>query len=212
VVVDEAQELSEMDWRVLARRCPTRSMTVVGDLAQTGSAAGTASWERVLRDGTTDRLAQLTVNYRTPAEIMAVAAELLAAHHPGLRPPRSVRHSGATPWRVRTDDLPATLAELASAHSDGQLAIITPAERVDRLAAALSLPAPPDLTGKVVLLTPKQAKGLEFDAVLIADPAGILARPLGHNDLYVAMTRATRRLGVVHVGPPPPELSSLTVR
>ena len=63
-----------------------------------------------------------------------------------------------------------------------------------------------------MLLTPAQAKGLEFDAVLIADPAGILAAPLGHNDLYVAMTRATRRVGVVHPGPPPEELSRLTVR
>jgi hypothetical protein len=211
VVADEAQELSEMDWRMLVRRCPTRSMTVVGDLAQTGSASGAASWTRVLRPGTADRLAELTVNYRTPAEIMAVAADLLATHHPGLRPPRSVRSSGEPPWRVRTDDLPAALAEFAAAHTDGQLAIIAPAEHVGRLSGALSLPAPPDLTRKVVLLTPAQAKGLEFDVVLIADPAGILAAPRGHNDLYVAMTRATKRLGVVHLGEPPAELAALIV-
>jgi hypothetical protein len=211
VVADEAQELSEMDWRMLVRRCPTRSMTVVGDLAQTGSPSGAASWARVLRSGTADRLAELTVNYRTPAEIMAVAADLLTTHHPGLRPPRSVRSSGETPWRMRTDDLPATLTDLAAAHSDGQLAIIAPAEHVGRLSAALSLPTPPDLTSKVVLLTPAQAKGLEFDVVLIADPAGILAAPRGHNDLYVAMTRATKRLGVVHPGEPPAELAALIV-
>jgi hypothetical protein len=211
VVVDEAQELSEMDWRMLVRRCPTRSMTIVGDLAQTGSLAGTASWARVLRPDSADRLAELTVNYRTPAEIMTVAAELLTAHHPGLRPPRSIRSSGEAPWRTRADDLPAALAELAAAHTDGQLAIIVPAGHVGALSAALSLPAPPDLTGKVVLLTPAQAKGLEFDAVLIADPAAILAAPLGHNDLYVAMTRATQRLGVVHPGEPPAELDPLIV-
>jgi superfamily I DNA/RNA helicase len=88
------------------------------------------------------------------------------------------------------------------------LAIITLA--VGEVAAALSLPVPPDLTGKVVLLTPDEAKGLEFDVVVIADPAAVLAA--GRNDLYVAMTRATRTLGVVHTGPVPPELSSLTVR
>jgi len=208
VVVDEAQELSEMDWRMLVRRCPTRSMTIVGDLAQTGSVAGAASWARVPRP---HRLAQLTVNYRTPAEIMAVAAELLAAHHPSLRPPRSVRSSGEAPWRLRAGDVTGALAELVNAHTDGQLAIIAP--ETGGLAAALSLPVPPDLTGKIVLLTPAQAKGLEFDEVLIADPAGILAAgPHGPNDLYVAMTRATRRLGVVHPGEVPEELDSLIVR
>jgi DNA helicase IV len=205
VVVDEAQELSEMAWRMLVRRCPSRSMTVVGDLAQTGSAAGATSWERVPGPR---RLAQLTVNYRTPAEIMTVAAELLARHHPALRPPRSVRESGEPPWRSQAADVPGALTAVIDEHADGQLAIITLA--AGEVAAALSLPVPPDLTGKVVLLTPDEAKGLEFDVVVIADPAAVLAA--GPNDLYVAMTRATRTLGVVHPGPVPPELSSLTVR
>ena len=206
VVVDEAQELSEMDWRMLARRCPAKSMTVVGDLAQTGSAAGATSWERVPRP---HRLAQLSVNYRTPAEIMAVAAELLATHHPALRPPRSVRASGQAPWRLSAVDVPGALAAVIDAHTDGQLAIIAP--EVNELAAELALPVPPDLTGQVVLLTPAEAKGLEFDVVVVADPAAILAAgPHGPNDLYVAMTRATRQLGVVHRGPVPRELRSLT--
>jgi DNA helicase IV len=204
VVVDEAQELSEMAWRMLLRRCPTRSMTIVGDLGQTGSPAGAVSWARVL--GPRDREAQLTVNYRTPAEIMDVAAALLAAHHPDLRPPRSVRASGERPWHRQVDDLTAAVADLVDAHTDGQLAVIAP--DVTRLAGIL--PVPPDLTAKVVLLTPAQAKGLEFDEVLVVDPAAILAEPLGHNDLYVAMTRATRRLGVVHTGPLPAELAKLT--
>ncbi|MEU5265168.1 UvrD-helicase domain-containing protein [Amycolatopsis sp. NPDC021455] len=209
VVADEAQELSEMDWRMLARRCPSRSMTVVGDLAQTGSAAGAASWDRVPRP---HRLAQLTVGYRTPAEIMAVAAELLARHHPGLRPPTSVRASGKPPWRQAAADLPGVLAELVEEfgeHPEGRLAIIAP----ETGSLALALPVPPDLTGEVVLLTPAEVKGLEFDAVVIADPAAVLAAgPHGPNDLYVAMTRATQWLGVVHPGPVPPELRSLTER
>jgi hypothetical protein len=215
VVVDEAQELSEMAWRMVMRRCPTRSMTVVGDLAQTGSAAGTSSWDEVLRPHVADRwrLAELTVNYRTPAEIMAATADLLAAHHPGLRPPDSVRSTGEAPWRLGTSEreLPDVLAELAATHTDGQLGVIAPEPRIGRLAAVLSLGPVPDLTGRVVLLTPGQAKGLEFDSVLIADPAAILRAPLGHNDLYVAMTRATHRLGIVHPGPPPVELAALRV-
>jgi hypothetical protein len=217
VVVDEAQELSAMAWRMLMRRCPSRSMTVVGDLAQTGSPAGAASWAQVLRPHVADRwrLAQLSVNYRTPAEIMAATTGLFGAHHPGLRPPRSVRATGQPPWRLRTtgDDLARVVAELAAARLDGQLAIITPLVHLDRLAAVLPVATPPDITARVVLLTPGQAKGLEFDGVLIVDPAAILnATALGHNDLYVAMTRATQRLGVVHPGPPPAELSGIPER
>lgn len=217
VVVDEAQELSEMAWRMLMRRCPTRSMTIVGDLNQTGSPAGVSSWDRVLRPHVRDRweLARLTVNYRTPAEIMDATAGLLAAHHPGTPLPRSVRSTGKPSWRIGTTraDLPSVIAHLARAHTVGQLAIITPSAHIESLAAALSLAASPDLTGTVVLLTPDQAKGLEFDSVLIADPAAILGTaPLGHNDLYVAMTRATHELGIVHPGRPPAELASLPER
>ncbi|WP_425428233.1 HelD family protein [Actinokineospora auranticolor] len=214
VVVDEAQELSEMAWRMLMRRCPSRSMTVVGDLAQTGTAAGTSSWARVLAPHVDDRwrLAELTVNYRTPAEIMAVAAEVLAARHPDLSPPRSVRAAGERPWRVRADDLAGALAEEVAAHTDGTLAIITPEAHLAPLSTALSLRTPPDLTEAVVLITPGQAKGLEFDAALLVDPARVLDTPLGHNDLYVALTRATRRLGVVHPGEPPAELVGIPQR
>jgi DNA helicase IV len=224
VVVDEAQELSEMAWRLLARRCPARSMTVVGDVAQTGSAAGTTAWDRVLAPlaGSRWRLARLTVNYRTPAEIMAAAAPLLAAIDPTQPPPRPVRETGVPPWRTATtrDELPAALARLTAAEAarEGQLAVIVPDDRVPELGAAAARAVPalsfgpdPDLTSPVVLLGARQAKGLEFDAVLIADPAAILAAsPRGRNDLYVALTRATQRLGVLHPGPPPAELASVT--
>jgi DNA helicase IV len=226
VIVDEAQELSEMAWRLLARRCPAKSMTIVGDVAQTGGPAGTTSWERVLQPLAGDRwrLARLTVNYRTPAEIMAATADLLAAIDPGQQPPQSVRETGVLPWRMATtrDALPATLAESAAreAASAGRLAVIVPDARVQELGEAAARVTPdvsfgdtPDLTSQIVLLGARQAKGLEFDSVLIADPAAILtASPRGRNDLYVAMTRSTQRLGVLHPGPPPAEIAALRPR
>ncbi|GAB3961190.1 RNA polymerase recycling motor ATPase HelR [Actinoallomurus acanthiterrae] len=221
VIVDEAQELSEMAWRLLMRRCPTRSMTIVGDVAQTGDAAGTSSWSRVLRPLVGDRwrLAQLTVNYRTPTEIMAAAADLLAALDPALTPPRSVRETGIPPWRLTTSpaDLPRALAEHtareAASLGEGRLAVIVPDARLTELAAAVPgavYGADPDLERQVVVLTVRQAKGLEFDSVLIADPAAVLAAsPRGRNDLYVALTRATQRLGILHPGPPPAEIAGI---
>ncbi|MEV5414189.1 UvrD-helicase domain-containing protein [Thermopolyspora sp. NPDC052614] len=226
IIVDEAQELSQMAWRVLMRRCPTRSMTIVGDVAQTGDAAGTSSWARVLRPHVGDRwrLARLTVNYRTPAEIMDAATGVLAllADGPAEEPdaaqaPRSVRETGVPPWRLATtpEDLPTTLAEHAAreltALDEGRLAVIVPDARLAELGEAVAAAIPgaaygpdPDLESGAVVLGVRQAKGLEFDAVLIADPAAILdASPRGRNDLYVAMTRATQRLGIIHPGPPP---------
>jgi DNA helicase IV len=226
VIVDEAQELSEMAWRLLARRCPARSMTIVGDVAQTGGPAGTTSWDRVLQPLAGDRwrLARLTVNYRTPAEIMAAAAELLAAIDPGQQPPQSVREAGVPPWRMATTPgaLPAALASAAAVEAarEGRLAVIVPDTRITELGGAVSRAVSgvsfgdhPDLTSPVVVLGPGQARGLEFDSVLIADPAAILAgSPRGRNDLYVAMTRSTQRLGVLHPGRPPAELAALPSR
>ena len=122
VIVDEAQELSEMAWRMLMRRCPARSMTIVGDVAQTGDLAGAGSWQQMLGPYLQDRwrLAELTINYRAPAEIMAVAADVLAAIDPELELPRSVRESGTEPWREqprtrRTRHRLAALREAAEA-------------------------------------------------------------------------------------------------
>ena len=249
-----------MAGRALRRRCPSRSMTIAGDLAQTGDLAGASSWQRVLEPYVADRwrLAELTVNYRTPAEIMAVAARLLGEVDPDLRPPRSVRETGVRPWRVEASpaELPdrlaeavaaevATLARLAAsaqatasaqtaaadgsaqagvpaesgdaAASAGRVAVIVPAARLAELGRAITAVVPDatvgeraDLAAAVVVLTVRQAKGLEFDSVLVAEPARILAEsPRGHNDLYVALTRATQRLGVVHAGPPPAALAEL---
>ncbi|HEV7869907.1 MAG TPA: helicase [Modestobacter sp.] len=224
VVVDEAQELSAMAWRLLARKCPTRSMTVVGDLAQTGSLAGATDWGAVLRPhaGEQWRLAQLTVNYRTPAEIMAVAADVLAASEAVIEPPRSVRSTGVPPVaELVTEEtlLPrvaAVTAELVAA--GGTVAVIVPPSRVsavlDFLSAAFpavsSGPAADSSAGPVVLV-PADAKGLEFDSVLLLDPQALLDEGVrGHSDLYVALTRPTQRLTVLYPGELPAELHRLT--
>jgi DNA helicase IV len=227
VIVDEAQELSQLAWRMLMRRCPARSLTIVGDIAQTGDLAGLTSWHDALDPYLADRwrLAPLTINYRTPAEVMAVAADVLAAIDPALTPPRSVRESGHEPWQLESapDNLAATVAQaavrLSEQAGDGKLAVIVPQGLAAELGASVSaaligtaIGADPDLTSPVVVLTVKQAKGLEFDCVLIADPARVLAESSrGLNDLYVALTRATQQVGVVHTGELPAVLGGLSV-
>lgn len=209
VVVDEAQELSEMDWRVLMRRCPRRSFTIVGDLAQRRSAAGATSWGSMLElyvpaeTTGTNRAGRwvyrgLSVNYRTPAEIMEVAAALLAEFAPGVQPPESVRACGVKPWsrQVADDELAAAIEEFVQdeAGYEGTSVVI----------------GPPGMPGTV---PPSATKGLEFDAVLVVEPQQILADgPRGAAELYVALTRATQRLGVLHRGPLPAALAGLAKR
>jgi DNA helicase IV len=182
VVVDEAQELSAMDWRMLVRRCPTRSFTVVGDLAQRRADAGARHWSDVVGDAAPGRwtLRRLTVDYRTPAEIVAVARDVLAEYLPGHPSPEPVRSTGTVPWSRRVDDLERAVREAVEPGA-GTTAVITPGPL-------------PEIPGATVL-TPAEAKGLEFDSVLVVEPDEILAVPA---DLYVALTRATQRLGVLH--------------
>jgi DNA helicase IV len=200
VVVDEAQELSAMDWRVLMRRCPSRSFTVVGDLAQRRSAAGATSWDMMLEPYVPGRWVyrSLTVNYRTPAEIMSVAADLLAQFAPGVQPPESVRATGVQPWSLRVSD-----SELASAIEDFNN------EESAREGTSVVI-GPPGTPGAV---PPSETKGLEFDAVLVVAPEQILADgPRGAAELYVALTRATQRLGVLHSADLPTPLRGLRAR
>nr|BFE79583.1 hypothetical protein GCM10020093_021840 [Planobispora longispora] len=289
VIVDEAQELSAMAWRTVMRRVPARSLTVVGDLSQTGSAAGARSWGEMLDPYLEGRWREerLTVNYRTPARIMAVAADVLAAIDPGQEAPEPVREDGEPPRAVRLEaaggiaGLPALVAaELAAVREgpaeprdpaagdasavpeaaaagpgpagadpagpdpagaeaaatgpapsepdpagadpagpgsagsvEGRLAVIVPDARYAEVAAMFPYDAEDVLDRPVAVLTPTGAKGLEFDAVVVVEPAEILGRePMGGHDLYVAVTRATRRLTVAHEGPLPEMLSRLEYR
>ncbi|MGW7546343.1 HelD family protein [Streptomyces sp. NPDC054770] len=215
IIVDEAQELSPMAWRLLMRRSPTRSMTLVGDPAQTAEAAGVGSWADILGPYVEDRWdhTRLGVNYRTPSEIMDLAAAVVRAEQPDFEPPSSVRSTGVRPWiRPAHDDLPGAVekavAELTPA--EGRLAVIAPRDLHRSLATRLdgvTAGAEPDLTQTVVLLDPRQAKGLEFDSVLVVEPSRY-----GTSDLYVALTRATQRLGVLYTGELPRALAEQTYR
>ncbi|MBN8881723.1 MAG: hypothetical protein J0H73_05345 [Salana multivorans] len=191
VVVDEAQELSPMAWRSLLRRCPSRSFTVVGDTGQTSSGAGARRWADVFDDlDRSWRLAQLTINYRTPRTVMDAATDVLHESlrreglHPDVAPVTSARD---VPGSLRIGrDLPSAVRE--SLELGGTTCVIAPIDQVDRLRAELDAPGV-DLTRQLVVLDPVEAKGLEFDAVVAIDVAH-----LGPGDAYVAMTRTTRRL------------------
>ncbi|WP_374203748.1 glycosyl hydrolase family 65 protein [Pseudonocardia sp. ICBG601] len=228
IIVDEAQELSAMAWRMVMRRAPARSMTLVGDIAQAGDRGGAGSWDEVLSPFVARRwrLEQLTVNYRTPSEIADVADDVLAEIDASLQPPSSVRSTGVPPWAVA---LPAgadgdrILVERVRAErdavGDGRIAVLTPQGRLDRVravldAAGLTTPEPAEgeseLDAPVVVLPVAASKGLEFDAVVVVEPQEMLDEsPRGLNDLYVAITRATQRLGVLHSGELPPVLKRI---
>lgn len=227
VVVDEAQELSPMAWRALVRRVPTRSMTIVGDVAQTSSAAGARSWDRMLtpllRDGW--RLAELTVSYRTPSTVADTAQRVARAAGLPVSELRAARDVEGSLAAVRTTPGPdgrpddgvvvaealVLVKELVGPDA-GRVAVVAPAGDVARLAEAV-VAALPDTVGateaarlaaqrpedaQVTVLAPRQTKGLEFDAVVLVEPAAIAEGAGGTSDLYVAMTRPTQRLVVVH--------------
>jgi DNA helicase IV len=225
VVVDEAQELSAMQWRVLMRRNPSKSMTLVGDVAQTGSAAGASSWAQMLDPFVAGRwrLSELTVNYRTPAAVMRLASNVLDAAGIDVTAPTSVREGDSPPAARRItagDD--AALVDAVRAEvrkiDGGRLAVIAPAARTASLYRLLSRELSDGVVGSgadaidspVAVLSVARAKGLEFDAVVLVEPAAILAESVrGANDLYVALTRPTQRLLVLHSEPLPAGLDSL---
>ncbi|MFL0580272.1 HelD family protein [Dietzia sp. 179-F 9C3 NHS] len=202
VIVDEAQELSAMAWRMLMRRSPNRWMTLVGDVAQTSSPAGIDAWGDALSPYVDDRWVhcELTVNYRTPATIAAVAELLLAEIDPAAISPRTVRPGRReVAWlEPEPGAVPRVVAEEAGAvDPERTIAVLLPdgaghAPVVDALAATR-----PD----TVVLPVSQAKGLEFDTVVVVDPDGVLTRsPQGLQDLYVGATRATQELVLVQPG------------
>jgi DNA helicase IV len=210
IVVDEAQELTPMQWRLLRRRGPLRSFTIVGDLAQASVAEPASSWEQAIGAlGDEFRLEHLTVNYRTPREITDLAERRALQDGLPITPSRSVRDGR---WPVDASRVPAGSlpdAVLAAVRRDravdatGTLAVIAPDALVgplhDRLAADLGEPVgfgADGLGAGVSVLGARAAKGLEFDAVVVVDQEGIAASD-GSGALYVALTRPTQRLALV---------------
>lgn len=225
VVVDEAQELSPMQWRLLMRRNPLKSFTIVGDIAQASAAAGATSWSAALQPhvGVEWRLEELTVNYRTPAQISGVAEAMAIAHGVNITRSRAVRESewpvslqvtaelaDAVASTVRSDrelDARATVAVIVS---DSLVATVWPTllgefgSDVGRGSDGLSRP--------IAVLTPQESKGLEFDSVVVVEPQRIVDEiTRGAAALYVAMTRPTQRLHIVSTGDVPAGIRPDTV-
>lgn len=189
VVVDEAQELTDAEWAMLLRRCPSRSLTIVGDRAQARHGF-TGTWqERLARVGL-DRLevATLRINYRTPSEVMAEAEREIRAVLPDANVPESVRSAGIPVRHGSVDELDAVLADWSSEHDEGSVCVI-------------GLPSYAG-TDRVASLTPELAKGLEFDLVVLVRPDAFGTGIEGGVDRYVAMTRATQELVVLESSSP----------
>ena len=189
VVVDEAQELTDAEWQMLLLRCPPRSFTIVGDRAQARHGF-TESWpERLERIGF-DRinLASLSINYRTPEEVMAEAEPVIRAVLPDVNVPVSIRSTGVPVVHGSASDLDSILDTWLAAHAEGIAAVIGDPTALENTARA---------TSRVRSLTPELAKGLEFDLVVLVDPAGFGTGIEGAVDRYVAMTRATQQLVIL---------------
>ena len=202
-----------MQWRLLVRRNPLKSFTIVGDVAQASAAAGASSWAEALRPHVGDawRLEELTVNYRTPAQVVAVAESMALAHGVQVTQSRSVREGD---WPVQIDVVGELAAGvLAAVRSDlaevpGTIAVIASESSLPAVYPALAAELGADvglgaagLMRRVAVLAPQEAKGLEFDAVVVAEPQRIVDEiPRGAAALYVAMTRPTQRLHLVSTG------------
>jgi hypothetical protein len=184
VVVDEAQELTDAEWQMLLRRCPSRSLTIVGDRTQARHGFAQSWQERLERVGL-DRisLASLSINYRTPHEVMAEAEPVIRAVVPDANVPTSVRSSGVPVVHGPTSELGSVLDTWLAANAEGIACVVgDPTFRA---------------TSRVRSLTPELSKGLEFDLVVLVDPAAFGTGIEGAVDRYVAMTRATQRLVIL---------------
>jgi DNA helicase IV len=235
IVVDEVQDLSAMQLRMIARRSISGSMTVVGDMGQATGPGAAGTWELVishLAPRKPPAIVELTVSYRTPQEVLDAAALVLALAEPTMRPPRPVRTTGTVPDLrvVAPDALRHEIVEAAkrevSAVAPGRVAILAPGAELAGIVAALHaagiaavdprLPSGEGLAANLVALPADDANGLEFDAVIVVQPAVIAQRGgtdhaptrRGLRTLYVAMTRPTRRLTVLGTEPIPSSPSS----
>ncbi|TCJ77002.1 UNVERIFIED_ORG: DNA helicase IV [Dietzia maris] len=191
IIVDEAQELTEAEWRMILRRCPSGSLTVVGDRAQSRRDFDESWRERLARIGLASgriTAVHLSINYRTPAEIMEAAAPVIRSVRPDVNVPESVRRSGIPVQYDRIDELQHVIDGWLATHSEGTVGIIC--------ATGATVP---DFSGsdRVRSLRAEQAKGLEFDLVVLVDPGSFGSGVTGAVDHYVAMTRATKQLVVL---------------
>jgi len=220
VLVDEAQDLTAMQWRMLARRCPSGSMTLVGDPGQASRPGALASWSEALAhlpQHNAARFVTLTINYRTPAEVMEVAARLLAVAAPTVEPSRSVRSTGEQPHFITTS-APALVADTVAhvrevLERTGTVAVIAPPTLHPAIIGGLadvgaSSEATDALDAAVAVLEPAEAKGLEFDHVVVVEPARLVgADRAGLRLLYMSITRTTKSLTVLHAEPLPEGLA-----
>ena len=225
IIVDEAQDLSPMQLRMLTRRSLNGSMTIVGDIAQATGVWAHTGWDDIVEHlpvRKPSRRAELSIGYRIPGPTMALAARVLAEAAPGLDPPESVRQDGDDPRviAVESEQLFARVAEVAleerEAVDPGSVAVIVPQTLVDKVAAAFDdagiefgRAARNGLETQVTLVPVSLVKGLELDAAVVVEPAAIVDEEAqGMRALYVALTRATKRLAVVHAAPLPEVLRS----
>jgi DNA helicase IV len=221
IVVDEAQDLSPMALRVIGRRSLNGSLTIVGDIAQSTGAWAHDDWDEIIEQlpvKREPRRAELTVGYRIPAPNMAMAARVLAVAAPDLAPPQSVRQDGDLPRIIHAPGhaaladtvVDAALEEMAAVGA-GSVAVICPLAMVDDLSAAFDARGVEHgratrhgLDSQITLVPVGLVKGLELDASVVVEPASIVAdEAQGLRALYVALTRATKRLAVVHAEPLP---------
>lgn len=226
VVLDEAQDLSPMQYRAVGRRCSTGSATVLGDLAQGTTPWATASWAQALAHlGKPDAVVEeLTAGFRVPREVIAYASRLLPAISPGLTEVASVRESPGS-LEVRAVDADASAGAVVAAcveslRHEGSIGLIAADARIPELAAALSaadLPylAPGEETtadSRLTLVPASLAKGLEYDYVVLDEPSAVVAgepdERTGLRRLYVALTRAVSGLTVLHGSPLPHQLDT----
>jgi superfamily I DNA/RNA helicase len=186
VVVDEAQELTDAEWQMLLRRCPSRSFTIVGDRAQARHGFAESWPERLERIGL-DRVtvASLSINYRTPEEVMTEAEPVIRAVFPDANVPISVRGTGVPVVHGATSDLGSIVDTWLAEHAEGIACVIGGSDRGNDAFGAST---------RVRSLTPELSKGLEFDLVVLLDPEEFGTGIEGAVDRYVAMTRATQRL------------------
>ena len=224
IVVDEVQDLTPMELRMVTRRSLNGSVTVVGDIAQATGPLAPTDWDDVLAylpDRREPRVIGLSVGYRIPAQIMSLADRVMAVAAPGLRAPTSVRVGDAEPMVTRTDDLAAgavaAINDMVRDIGRGNVAIVATDARGDEISRALDAAGIPHgragtsgLEQGVTVVPASVVKGLELDGVVLVEPSDIVASgPHGLRSLYVALTRSTRRLTVVHCAELPESMRSV---